>query len=135
MFAGSAEGGDGFAVQRSETGTTVVWQRAWAGEGAAGTTRWITPDQTPQAPAVPVQTASSADVPETPPLESAAATPAEGGGPAPTPVSAGHRPAASMSATELDEMARRLYEPLSARLRAELWLDRERYGLVTDRHR
>jgi hypothetical protein len=29
-------------------------------------------------------------------------------------------------------MARRLFEPLSARLRAELWLDRERAGLVTD---
>lgn len=28
----------------------------------------------------------------------------------------------------LDELARRLYEPLSARLRAELWLDRERTG-------
>ena len=33
---------------------------------------------------------------------------------------------------DLDEMARRLFEPLSARLRAELWLDRERAGLVTD---
>jgi hypothetical protein len=33
---------------------------------------------------------------------------------------------------DLDEMARRLFEPLSARLRAELWLDRERAGLVSD---
>ena len=33
---------------------------------------------------------------------------------------------------DLDEMARKLFEPLSARLRAELWLDRERAGLITD---
>ena len=32
----------------------------------------------------------------------------------------------------LDEMARRLYEPLAARLREELWLDRERAGLMSD---
>jgi len=41
-------------------------------------------------------------------------------------------PAAPMSSSELEEMARRLYEPLSARLRAELWQDRERSGLLTD---
>jgi hypothetical protein len=34
--------------------------------------------------------------------------------------------------TDLDELARRLYEPLSARIRAELWLDRERAGLLTE---
>jgi hypothetical protein len=32
------------------------------------------------------------------------------------------------AAANLDELARRLYEPLAARLRAELWLDRERTG-------
>ena len=32
----------------------------------------------------------------------------------------------------LDEIARRLYEPLAARLREELWLDRERAGLMSD---
>ena len=36
------------------------------------------------------------------------------------------------SGAELEEMARRLYEPLSARIRAELWQDRERSGLLTD---
>lgn len=35
-------------------------------------------------------------------------------------------------APDLDEMARRLYEPLAARLRAELWLDRERAGVFGD---
>jgi hypothetical protein len=33
---------------------------------------------------------------------------------------------------DLDELARRLFDPLSARLRAELRLDRERAGVVTD---
>jgi hypothetical protein len=33
----------------------------------------------------------------------------------------------------LEELARRLYDPLCARLRAEFWLDRERAGLVTER--
>ncbi|HET9648060.1 MAG TPA: hypothetical protein VFP34_07490, partial [Microlunatus sp.] len=41
-------------------------------------------------------------------------------------------PAAPASGADLEEMARRLYEPLSARLRAELWQDRERSGLLTD---
>ena len=41
-------------------------------------------------------------------------------------------PAAPMNGAELEEMARRLYEPLTARLRAELWQDRERSGLLTD---
>ena len=45
---------------------------------------------------------------------------------------AGAAPTAGAAAAQLDEMARRLFEPLSARLRAELWLDRERAGLVTD---
>jgi hypothetical protein len=40
--------------------------------------------------------------------------------------------AAPMNSSELEEMARRLYEPLSARFRAELWQDRERSGLLTD---
>jgi hypothetical protein len=55
---------------------------------------------------------------ETPPPS----TPAPGGAPA------GGAPAGA----DLDEMARRLFEPLSARLRAEFWLDRERAGLMTD---
>ncbi|MGB7983477.1 MAG: hypothetical protein WCF36_22080 [Candidatus Nanopelagicales bacterium] len=41
-------------------------------------------------------------------------------------------PPSAPSAAELEEMARRLYEPLSSRLRAELWADRERSGQLTD---
>ncbi len=53
--------------------------------------------------------------------------------PAPSAAPAGPAgPAAPLSGAELEEMARRLYEPLSARLRTELWQDRERSGLLTD---
>jgi hypothetical protein len=41
-------------------------------------------------------------------------------------------PGAAAAGADLDEMARRLFEPLSARLRTELWLDRERAGWMTD---
>lgn len=66
-------------------------------------------------PPAPTQVPSSGSTAATP--ESARATPAAPGTP---------------SASELDELARRLYEPLSARLRAELWLDRERAGVMSD---
>ena len=59
-----------------------------------------------------------------PPSEPAAAAPAPSASPAPA--------GAATPPTDLDEMARRLYEPLSARLRAELWLDRERAGVMSD---
>jgi hypothetical protein len=63
-----------------------------------------------------------------PPVETAAQLPAAATGATP----AGAPATTGAAAVDLDEMARRLYEPLSARLRAELWLDRERAGLVTD---
>ena len=66
-------------------------------------------------------------------------SPAPDGSPAVAPPAASSAgpagPAASaapMNSSELEEMARRLYEPLSARFRAELWQDRERSGLLTD---
>jgi hypothetical protein len=55
------------------------------------------------------------DTPSTPPVSSSAA-----------PAASGAKP------PDLDELARRLYEPLTARLRAELWLDRERAGVTSD---
>jgi len=52
----------------------------------------------------------------TPPIATAAPPPA---GPASKPA-------------DLDELASRLYEPIIARLRAELWLDRERAGVMSN---
>jgi hypothetical protein len=49
------------------------------------------------------------------------------------PISSAVAPAtAGTPSADLDELARRLYEPLTARLRAELWLDRERAGVMSD---
>ncbi len=61
-----------------------------------------------------------------------AGTSATATSPAPTPD--GGVPAAGAASTpqQLDELARRLYDPLASRLRAELLLDRERRGLRTD---
>jgi hypothetical protein len=73
---------------------------------------------------VQLQSADSAAAPSEPAGETAPSAPASSVAPAPA--------AAGTQATDLDEMARRLYEPLSARLRAELWLDRERAGVMSD---
>jgi hypothetical protein len=50
----------------------------------------------------------------------------------PSSSSAAPPPAVGAKPPDLDELARRLYEPLTARLRAELWLDRERAGVMSD---
>jgi hypothetical protein len=50
--------------------------------------------------------------------------------PAPAPA-----PAPTQAPTDVDELVGRLYEPIAARLRAELWLDRERAGALMNLHR
>jgi hypothetical protein len=52
--------------------------------------------------------------------------------PVPAP---GVRPDRASGALDIDDLARRLYDPLAARLKAELRLDRERAGLITDLRR
>ncbi len=79
-------------------------------------------------PAVSLQTETSAP----------AAEPAVDSPPPTLPLGAEATPSnaddanASDQKDDLDEMARRLFDPLSARLRAELWLDRERAGMIAD---
>lgn len=64
------------------------------------------------------------------PAAAAEAPPAALPAPAPAAVGSPGSPAAGAgkAGTDLDELARRLYGPMSALLRAELWLDRERSG-------
>jgi hypothetical protein len=76
---------------------------------------------------VQLQPASESGPSAAEPAADAAATAAPA-----NPSSGSPPPAAGTKPTELDELARRLYEPLAARLRAELWLDRERAGVMTD---
>jgi len=40
--------------------------------------------------------------------------------------------APAVGSADIEELARRLFDPLAARLKAELWLDRERAGLIAD---
>jgi hypothetical protein len=82
------------------------------------TTEWQVPVQRDAIPTAPViQAAEATGAAPAAGTTAAPGVPAPGGG------------------VDVDEMAKRLYEPLTARLRAELWLDRERAGLVTDRWR
>ena len=112
MFTETDEATDGSGF------TTVEF-----GVGAAG------PAAAPPPPTV--QRQADAAPPAAEPDETAAPA---AGTPAPAAVApASGAPASGASAgADVDELARRLFEPLSARLRAELWLDRERAGLVTD---
>jgi hypothetical protein len=74
---------------------------------------------------VQLQSAGESTPPSsTPAADTASAPPASSEPPPPA------RPGTSPA--DLDEMARRLYEPLSARLKEELWLDRERAGVMSD---
>ena len=60
-----------------------------------------------------------------------AAAPAGGAGPAGSAAPA----VAGAPAMQLEELARQLFDPLSARLKSELWIDRERAGMVADLRR
>lgn len=62
--------------------------------------------------------------PEPPPTAAPAA--------APTLTAAPALGAPAAATPDVDELVNRLYDPLAARLRAELWLDRERAGVLMD---
>ena len=79
--------------------------------------------QTWPAPTLVQREEGPAPAPEPPAGD--AAPPASAPAPAAAPGGTGK---GKPTAAELDELAKRLYEPLSARLRTELWLDRERSG-------
>ncbi|MFV0458456.1 MAG: hypothetical protein ACK5MT_06775 [Actinomycetales bacterium] len=68
-------------------------------------------------PGDPARADSSASAPASPPGPEAATVP---------PASALGLP----TGPQLEELAARLFDPLATRLRAELWLDRERAGLI-----
>jgi hypothetical protein len=106
------------ASEAAETGYTTVQLQA---DDSSHDVDASEADSTPTAPAPGVSVQREGEAP--PP-----STPAPAGAPAGGAPGAGGAPAGA----DLDEMARRLFEPLSARLRAEFWLDRERAGLMTD---
>ncbi len=113
-YADSARGAAGSAVNAAET---AVGDAAGAARGVAG-----------QA----VDSAQSAASGVAGAAQNAVATAAGAAGGA---VAGAAGAAANALPTDLDELARRLFDPLSARLKSELWLDRERAGMVTDLRR
>ena len=87
--------------------------------------------QTWSAPALVQRQEEPGQVPEPPAADAGpppAAGPAAGAAASPAAAPGGAGSKSKPTAAELDELAKRLYEPLSARLRTELWLDRERSG-------
>jgi hypothetical protein len=90
----------------------------------------------PQRPAggTGVQRASAAPAPTSdtgPQVQRGGGSTATDQGGAPGPVHAGGHPAPGLDRAGLEELAGRLYDPLLSRLRAELWAERERAGLLT----
>ncbi|MEU0094974.1 hypothetical protein [Kribbella sp. NPDC006257] len=108
----------GPAVQRveAESVQAVSLQQMFGGQATSESVV-----QRDEAPVAAVQAAPDQAAPDQ-------AAPAQA---APAPATAA--PGKAVSAAEVEELAKRLYEPLTAKLRAELWLDRERAGRVTDR--
>ena len=79
------------------------------------------------APVLQRETDSATPSPEPAPepAPASAPTPAMGAVTTAAPAGVGH-------GGDVDELVNRLYDPLAARLRAELWLDRERAGVLMD---
>jgi hypothetical protein len=132
-------GGDGVrAVQRWEApggnhpGFTEVRVQRDAG---GGLDRLNQPDELGRQDVLADEAPDVQRAEETPPAEApeAALPQAPAQATAPPPQTAAQAPAQAAPSPgapgqNLDDLARRLYEPLAARLRAELWLDRERSG-------
>jgi hypothetical protein len=62
-------------------------------------------------------------------------SPADQAPPVPATAAPAAAPAPAQAPADVDELVGRLYEPIAARLRAELWLDRERAGALMNLHR
>jgi hypothetical protein len=81
----------------------------------------------------PAEPATGPDVPPIQRTEDAATPVTQAPSPVPSVVHPGAAaPGNAGAEADLEELARRLFDPLTARIKAELWLDRERAGLITD---
>ena len=61
--------------------------------------------------------------------------PSTGGTAAPTTTATAQAGGGVPATTNIQELVNQIYDPLAARLRAELWLDRERAGVLMDLRR
>jgi hypothetical protein len=120
--AGSA----GFAPAPWGAAGVLTVARETAAHDAAGAAESIPPPAAVQHDRHEVVQRLDAPAPEpvaAPPADAATAA---------APATAAAGATAAPSGAALDELVRRLYDPLSARLKDELRLDRERAGLITD---
>lgn len=109
---------------RPTTAEAVAVPTQPAEEGDSAQTWWVPAPGLPASGAVAVQ--RDPTPPE--PVATAPPSPAE-------PSSAPAGGSGTAAGVDIEDLARRLFDPLSARLRAELWLDRERAGLIADLRR
>jgi hypothetical protein len=90
----------------------------------------------PTPPHEPEEGATTITFPQPPTIqrepEAAPSAPESAAVPAAPPTVVSAPPAAKPGTGDVDELVNRLYDPLAARLRAELWLDRERAGALMD---
>ena len=118
--SGPAADTPAMAVSSRTVGLSELFSMAAAQSAAEGATV--------QRLGTPPDTATSV----TPSVETTVQTVQSSDSPAPTASPAPEAAPATPTAEQLEEMARRLYEPMASRIRAELWQDRERAGLLTD---
>jgi hypothetical protein len=120
------------AVQRSPLTPPLphpaLAQNGWADAGAEQEAIPVVQTLSAEGPGPVVQTDADPAAPAPPVQEPAAAT-------APAAAAAAGPGAGPLAGLALDELVRQLFDPLCSRLKAELRLDRERAGLLTDLHR
>jgi len=131
--------GTPYAGPTSETVVSVPLQRMFAATGHASAPVTGTPAPEPPSTAIVPTVPTVPTEPTVPTVPTTTVQRAEGDGDAAAPAAASAPTSAPAAApataagpakpgTDLDELARRLYGPLTALIRAELWLDRERSG-------
>jgi len=118
-------------VRHADAGSAAV-AAGIAHRGADGSVVFALP--TSSAPFPNVQRAvplgdTAVDSPPDEPVDQPPPAPASAAPPTSTHSITADRPGGAL---DIDDLARRLYDPLAARLKAELRLDRERAGIITD---
>jgi hypothetical protein len=116
------------AVPRERAAAATVLPRSPSVVAHPGYTEVSFEQHTVQRDAEPADTSSAAEESD-PPQASVNAAPAA---PVAPQATAGE---ATPAGGNIDELVNRLYDPLAARLRSELWLDRERAGALMDLRR
>jgi hypothetical protein len=115
---------------RASDAASVGFDSAASSASDSGVPRFETSGRSHE-PTANTITFSSPTVQREPEVAAPSPEPAPTAAPAATTISASAA-AGPAPSQDVDELVNRLYDPLAARLRAELWLDRERAGVLMD---